>query len=117
MDFSAFIENAKFFYRAPNCPVEVIQKVLDTCGEIKTSFRTACLNHMGKYCSHVSFVKWKDSMNGLPLLTGYFSFVPWTVGKFHPREAVEWLTERLSNERMAKFRPPPSKRQCIVCEP
>jgi hypothetical protein len=60
---------------------------------------------MGKYCSHVSFVKWKHSLNGLPLLTGYFSFVPWTVGKVHPRKAVEWLTEHLTREKMGNFRP------------
>ena len=99
------MDNAKLFYCAPNCPVEVIDKVLDTCGDIIPSFKNACLNYMGKYCSHVSFVKWKHSLNGLPLLTGYFSFVPWTVGKVHPREAVEWLTERLTKEKMGKFRP------------
>jgi hypothetical protein len=96
MNFSNFMDNAKLFYCAPNCPVEVINKVLDTCGYIKPSF---------KNCSHVSFVKWKHSLNGLPLLTGYFSFLPWTVGKVLPREAVEWLTERLTKKKMGKFRP------------
>ena len=105
MNFSVFMDNAKLFYCAPNCPVEVIDKVFDTCGDIKPSFKNACLNYMGKYCSHVSYVKWKHSPNGLPLLTGYFSFVPWTVGKVHPREAVEWLTERLTSEKMGVFRP------------
>jgi hypothetical protein len=60
---------------------------------------------MGKYCSHVSYVKWKHSPNGLPLLSGYFSFVPWTVGKVYPRGAVGWLSERLTKETVGKLRP------------